>query len=199
MPDLFRNHEDCKQYLGFSWVKEGVQRFYTFRVFPFGLSTARYAFTKLLLPLVKRRRSKGIRSIVYIDDGIIVSKTEHQCLTDQKLVLSDLKQAGLVLSLNKCALQPCQMRNWLGFVIDLAGGKFYIQEKKLDKLKNAVKSISALEKVPVRALGIVVGQIMPMGLVLGPISRRWKRWAVNKINALISNPSLQSLYTCYSI
>lgn len=129
MPDLFRKgeyffafdlksgyhhvdiHEDCQQYLGFSWVREGVRRFYTFRVLPFGLSTACYVFTKLLRPLVKRWRSKGIRSIVYIDDGIIVSKSEHQCLMDQKLVLSDLKQAGLVLSLNKCALQPCQTGN----------------------------------------------------------------------------------------
>ena len=179
-------HEDCQQYLGFSWVKKGVRRFYTFRVLPFGLSTACYVFTKLLRPLVKRWRSKAIRSIVYIDDGIIVSKSEQLCLTDQKLVLSDLKQAGLVLSLNKCALQPCQTGNWLGFTIDLADGKFYIQEKKLDKLKNAVKSISALEKVPVRALGSVVGQIMSMGLALGPITRLRTRALYALINSSTS-------------
>ena len=60
---------------------------------PFGLLTACYVFTKLLRPLVKRWRSRGTRSNVYIDDDILVSKSEHQCLTDQKLVLSDLKQA----------------------------------------------------------------------------------------------------------
>ena len=47
---------------------------------------------------------------------------------------------------------------------DLADSKF---EKKLDKLKNAVKSISALYKVPVQALGSVVGQSMSMGFMGG--------------------------------
>ena len=40
--------------------------------------------------------------------------------------------------------------------IDMADSKFYIQEKKLDKLKNVVKSISVLNEVPVRALRIVL-------------------------------------------
>ena len=47
----------CKphqQYLGFSWVIDGVQRFFVFRVLPFGLATACFCFTKLLRPFALR-------------------------------------------------------------------------------------------------------------------------------------------------
>ena len=39
-------HTDCWPYLGFSQVVQKVCRFYMFTVLPFGLSTARYVFTK---------------------------------------------------------------------------------------------------------------------------------------------------------
>lgn len=58
--------------------------------------------------------------------------------------------------------------------------------KKLDKLKNAEKSISALEKLPVRALGSVVGQIMPMGPALGPITQLRTRALYAVINSSTS-------------
>ena len=59
------------QYLGFSWIfSGGVVRFLVFNVLPFGLSTAPYIFTKLLRPLVKLRRCRGLHSVVYLDEGI---------------------------------------------------------------------------------------------------------------------------------
>ena len=40
--------EEHRKYLGYSWQK----RYYVFTVFPFGLSTASYIFTKIVRPLV---------------------------------------------------------------------------------------------------------------------------------------------------
>ena len=56
-------------YLGFSWRFNGVPRYFTFAVLPFGLSSACFCFTKLLQPLVKRWRSMSHSSFVYLDDG----------------------------------------------------------------------------------------------------------------------------------
>ena len=63
-------HADSHTYLGFQW--EGV--YYVFTVLPFGLSTVCYVFTKCLRPLVKLWRSSGLRVVLYIDDGIIISQ-----------------------------------------------------------------------------------------------------------------------------
>ena len=48
--------------------------YYVFTVLPFGLSTAWYIFMKLMRPpLVKLWQGRGIRCVVYIDDGLVMS------------------------------------------------------------------------------------------------------------------------------
>ena len=61
-----------------------------FRILPFGQFTACYVFTKLLRSLVKRWRSKGIRCIVYIDDGIYAARSQKQCVEGTKMIVDDL-------------------------------------------------------------------------------------------------------------
>lgn len=56
-------------FLGFSWVIDGVVKYFVFSVLPFGLSSAPFLFTKGLRPLVKYWRSNGLKVIVFLDDG----------------------------------------------------------------------------------------------------------------------------------
>ena len=58
--------EEHHKYLGFSWQN----RYYVFTVLPFGLSTACYIFTKIVRPLVHYWRAKGLRIVVYLEDGL---------------------------------------------------------------------------------------------------------------------------------
>ena len=118
-------HTDCWKYLGFSWSQHGSRKFYMFRVLPFDLSSACYVFTKLLRPWVSRWRGKGIRVIMYVDDGTVVSKSESQCCEHRDMVVSDLERAGFVLNVNKCCLEPSG--KWLGFIVDLSEGNFTFQ------------------------------------------------------------------------
>ena len=55
-------------------------------------------------------------------------------------------------------------------------------EHKLEKLKGSIRSVSQLDKIPVRALASVVGQIMSMSLALGPIIRLRTRAVYADIN-----------------
>ena len=64
-------HPEHQKFLGFKWkFSNGVTRFFMFTVLPFGSAPACYAFTKDTRPLVKKWRSLGIKSIIYLDDGI---------------------------------------------------------------------------------------------------------------------------------
>ena len=66
--DICKDHQ---QYLGLLWVFGHFERrFFSFSVLPFGLSSACFCFTKLLRPLVKRWRSMGHLSFIYLDDGL---------------------------------------------------------------------------------------------------------------------------------
>ena len=97
-------------------------------------------------------------------------------------MLSDLKEAGFILSTDKCHLKPSQIGDWLGFIIDLMHGQFCVPDHKLAKLKGSIRSVAQLEKVPACVLASVVGQVMSMSLALGPITRLRTRAVYADIN-----------------
>ena len=99
--DIAEHH--C-QYLGFAW---GGQ-FYVFTVLPFGLSTACYMFTKLLRPLVCYWRAKGLRILVYLDDGLCAVAGRQEILRASQLVSTTLTKAGFVAHPTKSRWEPTQ-------------------------------------------------------------------------------------------
>ena len=118
-----------------------------FCVFPFCLSTACYVFTKLLRPLVRRWRSRGLRCIVYIDDGNYAAESRDQCVEGTKMIIDDLTSAGFIVSVSTSKLTPQQVGQWLGFTLDL-NGKFFVPKEKITKLVHSVNSALAAELVP---------------------------------------------------
>ena len=67
-----------------------------FTVFPFGLATACYIFTKLMRPLVKRCRGNGLRAVVYLDDGIVAANGMEAAERASVIVKQDLADAGFL-------------------------------------------------------------------------------------------------------
>jgi len=80
--DIYQSHT---KFLGFQWLIKGKPTYYIFTILPFGLSTACYSFTKLLWPLVKYWRGKGLWALVYLDDGIVAvgGKEAATCASQQ--------------------------------------------------------------------------------------------------------------------
>lgn len=52
-----------RQYLGFSWLYHGIEKYFVLNVLPFGISVAGYIFTKVLREVVKYWRSLGHKVI----------------------------------------------------------------------------------------------------------------------------------------
>ena len=96
--DIYPKHQ---KYLGFQWDIGGVTGYYVFAVLPFWLSTACYIFTKLMRPLVRYWRGRGLKAIVYLDDGIIAVKGELEALKESSQVQNDLQCAGFVINIEK--------------------------------------------------------------------------------------------------
>ena len=155
------------KYLGFAWGNQ----FYVFTVLPFGLSSACYIFTKLVRPLVKYWRAKGLRILVYLDDGLCAVGGESNALEASLLVCSTLEQAGFVANTAKSIWTPTQRLQWLGFVIDLSKGHIEVPGDKVATLRKKLQAIYGLKKVQARQLASVVGSIISMSLAIGPVSR----------------------------
>ena len=138
------------KYLGFSWES----RFYVFTVLPFSLSSACYIFTKLVRPLVRYWRERGLRVIVYLDDGLCAMGGESNALEASTLVQSTLSQAGFVANVKKSIWKPTQRLQWLGFVIDLSQGQIEAHQSSTWRELTAV--LRVLSAVAVKLMNFLV-------------------------------------------
>ena len=73
-------HPDFHKFLCFQWEMKGIAKYFVFAVLPFGLSTACYLFTKLLI------RYRGLKAIIYLDDGIVAVPGIQRALHESALV-----------------------------------------------------------------------------------------------------------------
>ncbi|MEM9400707.1 MAG: reverse transcriptase domain-containing protein [Verrucomicrobiota bacterium] len=117
-----------RTFLGFCWTfPDGVTRYFMFNVLPFGLSTAPYIFTKLLRPLVKVWRSKGIQCVVYLDDGIALESSCKEAEAASCMMKGDLEAAGFVINHEKSSWTPVQEITWLGIVWNGSAGTIAVR------------------------------------------------------------------------
>ena len=80
--------------------------------------------------MVKRWRSKGLKVVLYIDDGICVGATKQATSQAAKMIRQDLTQAGFVISEEKSDFEPRPGVTWLGFSLDLNQGNISVPEQR---------------------------------------------------------------------
>ena len=164
------------KYLGFQWIfTDGSIKNFQFVVLVFGLAPACYLFTKITKPLVKYWRLLGFRVALYLDDGFNAASTSEKCKKSTKSITESLESAGFVINQEKSNLQPRQVGEWLGSVINTIEMKYSVPEAKVKKLKQRLASIETKSKVTSRFLSKITGQLSSMYLSLGPIVRLMTR------------------------
>ena len=147
-------------YLGFSWRFNGLPRYFSSPVLPFGLSSACFCFTKLLRPLVKRWRSMSHSSFVYLDDGF--GSQPDQC---------------------SAHWDPVQIGEWLGFMINTIAMPFQIPEAKVRKLKSLLSSAVRDTSFSYRELARIAGSLISVALAVGPLFTRQMYLAIESRSA----------------
>ena len=166
--DIFPDHQ---KYLGFAWPFSGVVRYFTFAVLPFGLSSACFCFTKLMRPLVRRWRSMGHNSFIYLDDGFGSQPDKCSATAASFIQRKELSLSGLLCNEEKSHWAPMQIGEWLGFVIDSISMSFRIPQKKVSKLKGLLDFAIQAGYSSFRELARIAGSIISVALAVGPISR----------------------------
>ena len=198
-------HPDFWKFLGFSWISGGVEKYYIFKVLPFGLATVCFVFTKVMRQFIKRWRGMGIRVVVYIDDGLGFGHSYEGALRVAGIVRSDLENAGWVLNIQKTRLSPFRVGIWLGWLLDLGVGCLSVPEERIQKLLKSIDKLMERSRegrtIQVRQLAGVVGQIIATKLALGNIVRLRTRFCYQAINNCrtwsdnlnMSQPALEEL------
>lgn len=68
-------HKSSRKYLRFLWQNT----MYEFQCLLFGLCTAPWVFTKIVKPVATYLRSRGWRSVVYLDDWLLIGDNADEC------------------------------------------------------------------------------------------------------------------------
>ena len=151
-------HLEHRKFLGFEWTFEDRStKYFHFCVLPFSLSSACYVFTKVLRPFTKRWRGIGIKAIIYIDDGIVASRSFQLAKTTGKLIKNDLVSAGFVINAEKSDFYPKTRGKWLGTIIDTIGMTFTVPSEKINKLLADIKNILMQNGLTPKQLAKITG------------------------------------------
>ena len=186
--DIYPPHT---QFLGFSWVVDGVTKFYRFLVLPFGLSSAPYIFTKLTRPLIAKWRGEG-KSVLMFLDGF--GTADNFIDTDRiaQEIKFDLLSAGFIPKADKSCWIPTQELQWLGTLLNCL--EFYIEipEKRIKKALGTLEYLLSFKFVPVRKVASFVGQIIFMYIVVGTVCQiMTKSLSINITKAISWNSYIQ--------
>ena len=122
--------EESRKFLQFKWKRKCFQ----FTCLPFGLSSAPYIFTKLLKPVLTCLREQGIRCLMYIDDMLILGKTQEELTHNFQICKSLLISLGFMVNEEKSVAGPLQELEFLGFLISSKSMTLTVTTEKLKSL-----------------------------------------------------------------
>jgi hypothetical protein len=102
------------------------------RTVSFGVAEAPRICTTLLRPLLAILKQMKIRCIIYIDDILLLHQDRIQLARSMVVTLSLLQlQAGLNVKTTKCAFQPSQRFQCLGYVWNTVQMKVFVPSFRL--------------------------------------------------------------------
>ncbi|CAP30763.2 Protein CBG11637 [Caenorhabditis briggsae] len=134
-------HEESQDLLSFTLTNPPTAPYFSFRGLPFGLSTAPWLFTKIFKVLVLKWRAEGIKIFLYLDDGLIVGKTEREVARAVRKVREDLNSAGVCVAEEKSFWVPDAKFTWLGYECDLVAREVRGTEKRMAKWQVALEEL----------------------------------------------------------
>lgn len=158
--------ESFQKYLGFSWN----DKYYCYTVLPFGLSSAPFIFTKCLRPIVKFWRKRGIKIVLYLDDGFVFAPSKHECLSVSEFIQNSLSEFGLLINFDKSIFYPTQNLEWLGILWDSKSFSISVPTRRIDDTIGLLqKLVKSFPRVTARELARAVGKIISMSPIMGNI------------------------------
>ncbi|CAM4648922.1 unnamed protein product [Leuciscus chuanchicus] len=91
---------------------------YQYTVLPFGLSLAPRVFTMCMDAALAPLRLRGIRVLNYLDDWLVLARSQSELIEHRTILLDHLENLGLTVNWAKSSLSPSQKISFLGTDLD---------------------------------------------------------------------------------
>ena len=167
-------HPQSQKYLRFQ-TKNGV---FQFRALPFGVATAPLEFTRIVKEVKLIAQARNLRIHQYLDDWLLRSPTEEQCLKGSKNLVKLVQELGWLINFQKSELVPTQKLDFLGYHFNLQRGLVFPTQKKLDQLNIQTVSIRRSLVLTPRKLMSIIGTLASLEktVPLGRLHMRPFQW-----------------------
>ena len=127
-----------------------------FRLSPWASRTV----PKLMRPVLAQLRLMGIRCVVYLDDWLIMAPSAEECRRHMDILMQLLTSLGLVLNIKKSALDPSQLVEYLGFLIDSLAMEFRPTPARLQKVRKLAKQAAQQTHLSAREAATLIGHMV---------------------------------------
>ena len=128
-------------------------------------------------------RKKGIKIVVYLDDGFGIADNRQLCYEHAEIVKSDIIASGFVPNKDKSVWSPSQEVHWLGFIWNLVHCVLNIPHEKITGLQELAEIILFNScKVKIRLLARFCGKIISLSPAIGNVTQIMTRSIYHVIN-----------------
>lgn len=158
-------HPSSRKYLRFTM--DGVV--YQFRALPFGLSSAPWAFTKVIEELKIFASAKGFQLFQYLDDWLVVAASPRAVNSRIQQLLDLCLELGLLVNFTKSDLVPSQEFVFLGYQYDLQRFLVHPTPERFYKIQDLAERFLDQDGATAHDFSILLGvlssteKMVPMG------------------------------------
>ena len=163
-------HPESRHFLRF--VAHG--QVYQFTALCFGLSTAPQVFSRVMAPVSAILHSWGIRMRRYLDDWLVQSSSRDSLLNDLQVVLDLCRELGIVVNPEKSHLEPSQVIQYLGVVIDAQSFRASPLPDRIARLRSTAGEFLSSTDPPASTWLSLLGMLSSLSHLI-PGGRLWVR------------------------
>ena len=147
---------ESRKYLKFIWNGKMWQ----FKVLCNGLSSGPRIFTKLLKPPYAMLRSVGIQIVGYIDDSLLLAKSETEAKQAVLQTAQLLSSLGFVVHPSKSVVVPCREIQFLGLVINSEKMTITLPLSKKNDIIQLCERLLRRKKDTIRKVAELIGKFV---------------------------------------
>lgn len=133
---------------------------YEFTAMPYGLSVAPWVFTKIMKEVMTFLRSKGHRSVVYLDDILCIGDSFEECADNVNDSLKMLACLGFKINHEKSHLTPQQTCKYLGFNFDSRKFTISLPDEKRINIAHLIDKFVPLPTCSIRDFAHLIGVLI---------------------------------------
>ncbi|VEN35923.1 unnamed protein product, partial [Callosobruchus maculatus] len=133
---------------------------YQFNCLPFGLNIAPLIFTKILKPVVRYLRERGVKLVSYLDDWLFIAKSHDECLHFVAMAKDLLGNLGFIINTKKSSIRPGKEIEFLGFWFDTTSMMLGLPKRKIVATRTLLSKLQNKKYCRIREFASLVGTLV---------------------------------------